>query len=261
MAAGIELVSGDAIIFMDSDLQLDPEELPKLAAQYEKGYDVVTGYRLQRKDSFLRTVPSKIANMIMRKASNTTLTDFGCTFKIFNGKLIKAFSFGPFLCFNPVTVISKAQHIKEIPVSHHARKHGQSGWTFTKLWEYQMTHIIALSERIFQYVGLLCLFGALLFGARVVLGYFFEGSLLSEVTPGLILNAIAISLLSIIAVLCLIGEFGIRTFFATQTRPGFIVRTRLNQSNPRKPAWTEAHRCPEAKDQNSHITGIQYSHS
>jgi glycosyltransferase involved in cell wall biosynthesis len=73
---------GRALVYIDSDLQLAPEELPRLVAEYDRGFDLVTGYRVNRKDSAFRILPSFLANMIMRRASRSKVRDFGCTFKI-----------------------------------------------------------------------------------------------------------------------------------------------------------------------------------
>lgn len=74
MTAGIANARGENFVFMDSDLQLNPEELPLLLAEFQKGVDIVSGYRKGRKDSVLRTIPSKIANMVIAKSRGTIST-------------------------------------------------------------------------------------------------------------------------------------------------------------------------------------------
>jgi glycosyltransferase involved in cell wall biosynthesis len=224
MTAGICYSRGDAIIFIDSDLQLAPEELPLLVAEYDKGYDLVSGYRKNRKDSLTRRLPSKVANMIMRKVSQTDLQDFGCTFKLYNAKVLREFEFGPFKLFNTASVISNIQRYKEVPVTHYTRKYDKSGWTFKKLWQFNMDNIVNFSQRPFQIMGVLCLFTSFLFIVRLGSELIFPFKLLSEVSNGLILNGIIISLLIVMAVLCIIGEFTIRSFLATQKYPYYIIR-------------------------------------
>ncbi|HEO69927.1 MAG TPA: glycosyltransferase, partial [Candidatus Hydrogenedentes bacterium] len=148
---------GKAFIIMDSDLQLAPEEIPLLVEEYEKGYDMVSGYRKNRHDSLLRIVPSKIANMIMRRASQSDFRDFGCTFKIYNAKLVRAFNYGPRHIFSNVDLIAQAGRRVEIPVTHYPRKYGKSGWTFRKLWQYNMDNVVKLSQRPFQILASVCL--------------------------------------------------------------------------------------------------------
>jgi hypothetical protein len=81
---------------MDSDLQLDPEDLPCLVAERDKGVDVVSGYRRDRQDSLFRTLPSRLANAAMRRVSKTNLRDFGCTFWIIDGRLVRGSKFDAF---------------------------------------------------------------------------------------------------------------------------------------------------------------------
>jgi len=229
VTAAIGEARGRVMLSMDSDLQLAPEDLPLLLQEYDKGYDVVSGYREHRKDSLFRTLPSLIANIIMRKASGTQLSDFGCTFKLYNAKLIRAFDFGPQTIFNPVTVIAKAQRCMEVPVSHAPRKHGKSGWTFKKLWNYQMDQIVVLTDKPFQYLALLAIVFAMLFLGRVLLDYITPFSILDRVTNGLLLNVLVIVFLVLLGGISLVGEFTIRSFILTRQAPKYIVREILKR--------------------------------
>lgn len=231
ITAGICHAGGRILLFMDSDLQLAPEELPLLVNEYNKGYDVVSGYRKHRRDSLFRILPSKTANVIMRKASNSKLSDFGCTFKLFNAELVRAFEFGSVRVFNPVSVIAKAGRCCEVPVTHFPRKYGKSGWTFRKLWQYNMEHLVNLSARPFQLLAVVSLVFALLFLVRVVLGPLMDFEFLKEVSNGLLLNAIVISALIVVGILCIIGEFAIRSFIASQKPPQYIVKEVVRRSS------------------------------
>ena len=225
---GMMLARGRGIVLMDSDLQLDPEELPKLVAEYDAGNDIVTGYRPQRHDSASRKLPSRIANAIMRRASQTRLRDFGCTYKIYDGALVRGFEFGPFKPWRPVPVIAAAGRIAEVPVTHHERRYGQSGWTFRKLFAYNMENMVNLSERVFQYVGGFCLALAMLFVLRIAVSFVADTSIL-DTTPGLILNVLIAGTLFTLAVLSAIGEFVVRNFIILQRKPAFVVREILRR--------------------------------
>lgn len=229
ITAAITAARGNAIVLMDSDLQLEPAELPRLVAEFDKGYDVVSGYRANRKDSFWRVIPSKLANMIMRRASQSTFRDFGCTFKIYNAKLVRGFEYGPFHVFSNVDLIAKAQRCLEVPVTHYPRKYGASGWTFHKLWTYNMDNVVKLSQRPFQWLAAACVATSLLFLVRILAGPFTAFRVLDQVTNGLILNALVIVLLILLAVLSLIGEFTIRCFLNLQKDPAYIVRETLER--------------------------------
>lgn len=220
---------GRALVYIDSDLQLAPEELPLLVAEYDRGFDMVTGYRKNRKDSLLRIVPSFLANIVMRRASHSKVRDFGCTFKIFNAVPVRAFQFGPNHATSFVEVISKIDRIAEVPVTHYPRRYGGSGWTFTKLMKYNTDNIVILSERPFQATALICLVVALLIVLRVLLYEFYPFIILKSVSNGLLLNAIFVALLITVALLSVVGEFAIRSFFAHRAIPMYIVREKLSR--------------------------------
>lgn len=222
---GLPEATGNALVLIDSDLQLDPEELTILVEKYREGFDLVSGVRKKRQDSLLRIIPSRIANSLMRKASKSQLTDFGCTFKIYNMKLVRGFDFDRFNPWRMLPVVSHASRIAEVGVTHHPRKYGKSGWTLQKLFAYNMETIVNLSERPFQYIAILFALLTLVLVARVIIGISFPGSILKATSNGLILNAVAISFLSTLAVLSLIGEFVIRIFSSSQKKPAYIIRT------------------------------------
>ena len=225
---GMMLARGRALVLIDSDLQLDPEDLPRLVAEYDAGADIVTGYRPERRDPLRRRLPSLLANAIMRHASHTRLRDFGCTFKIYDGALVRGFEFGPFKPWRPVPVIAAAGRIAEVPVTHHERRFGESGWTFRKLFAYNMENLVNLSERVFQYLGAICLVLALVFVVRIASAFVVDTTLV-EVTPGLVLNVVVVSLLVTTAILSALGEFVIRNFITLQRKPAFLVRTILRR--------------------------------
>jgi len=224
MAAGMAEARGRHFIFIDSDLQLDPEELPQLLAEFDKGADIVTGWRKERHDSFFRTIPSKLANAIMRKASRHNLRDFGCTFKIVHGDLIRAFNCGPFNILSLVDVIARAQRIAEVPVTHHARKYGKSGYTFRKLFLSNMDNVVRLSEEPFQILGVVCLALGALFCLRIMVEMLSPFSIIGNITNGLILNILVVAFLVTLAALAAIGEYVIRSFVHLQRTPHYIIR-------------------------------------
>ncbi|MBV9217064.1 MAG: glycosyltransferase, partial [Acidobacteria bacterium] len=113
ITAALVQARGSAFVLMDSDLQLLPEELPLLIEQYDQGYDLVTGYRVNRKDPLFRIIPWRLANMIMRRASRSSIREFGCTFKIYNADFLRAFEYGPRRLFSNVELISRIDRISE----------------------------------------------------------------------------------------------------------------------------------------------------
>ena len=137
------------------------------------------------------------------------------------------FEYGPHEKFNQVDVIAQAQRIAEVPISHHPRKYGRSGWTFARLFAFNMDNLVKLSEKPFQILGGVSLLVSILLFVRILVGFFVSYSLVDDVSNALILYGVIISLLLIVTVLSIIGEFVIRIFLKMQNRPLYIVRERV----------------------------------
>jgi len=222
ISAGIQEVRGRHFVFMDSDLQLDPEDLPLLVAAFRKGNDVVNGIRRERRDPLRRRVPSFFANVILRGVAGVPFTDFGCSFQVMRGELVRAHGFGPYKPFNNVLVTRSAGRFAQIPVSHHERPYGESGWTTLALWRYLMDNVVLYSQGLFQFFS----FVAVLVAALTLVRIFLPGSVLGDVTNGLILNALLLASASILAVVAFVGEYVLRTFSVHARAPFYIVRER-----------------------------------
>ena len=142
IAAGIDHASGEILIPMDGDLQHAPEDIPAFLAKIDEGYDIVSGWRKKRVDGlFLRRIPSKIANRLMRALSGIDLHDFGTTFKAYRRDVIEHVRlYGQFHRFIPVLcrAVMKVK-ITEIPIQNIVRPVGKSnyglGRTFTVLFD------------------------------------------------------------------------------------------------------------------------------
>jgi glycosyltransferase involved in cell wall biosynthesis len=231
MTAGLNEASGERIVFIDSDLQLSPEELPQLLSVFDQGYDLVTGYRKDRQDSLSRKLPSLLANVILRRLSRSKLRDFGCTFKVFNGDILRAFHYGPNKHFHYADVIARISRYTEVPVSHAPRRYGKSGWTFGRLYRLNMDNIVAMSDRPFQLVATICLIVAVLFILRVAVSSFSTFQVFPDITHGLLLNVIVIAFLIETALICAVGEFAIRSFTFSRRLPIYVVRERWKRRN------------------------------
>ena len=128
LSAGFDNAQGDIIIAMDGDLQNDPSDIPKLLNGIEEGYDIVSGWRVNRKDKvFLRKLPSKIANWLISKITGVHLHDYGCTLKAYRADVIKSIRlYGEMHRFIPALASWNGAKILEVPVNHNARKFGKS---------------------------------------------------------------------------------------------------------------------------------------
>ncbi len=128
MYAGFQHATGEVTITLDADLQNDPEDIPTLLQKLEEGYDIVSGWRKDRKDPFLsRRLPSMIANWIISKVTGVELHDYGCTLKAYRADIVKRLElYGDMHRFLPALTKRLGAKITEIPVRHHPRLYGKS---------------------------------------------------------------------------------------------------------------------------------------
>lgn len=126
--AGIDYAKGDYIITMDGDLQNDPSDIPMMLDLMQKeDWDVVTGIRQKRKDSFIRTFPSKVANYIIKKTTKLNIKDHGCALKVFTKETAKELNlYGELHRFITLVAHQNGARITEVKVKHHSRKFGES---------------------------------------------------------------------------------------------------------------------------------------
>ena len=134
-AAGLKAARGDVVITIDADLQNDPKDIPMLLG-YLGDYDMVTGWRQKRDDSWVKRVTSKIANRIRNTLSGETIRDSGCTYRAYkrecleNIKLYKGMH-----RFMPTLVKTEGFRVIEVPIAHHPRQFGVSKYTtWNRMW-------------------------------------------------------------------------------------------------------------------------------
>lgn len=134
MSAGFNYARGEIVIAMDADLQNDPADIPKLIAKIEEGYDVVTGWRYDRKDTFInRRLPSIIANKLISKTTGVRLHDYGCTLKAFRRDVIKELHlYGEMHRFIPAIASGIGIKFTEVKVNHRARRFGTTKYGITR---------------------------------------------------------------------------------------------------------------------------------
>ncbi|MBT3712484.1 MAG: glycosyltransferase family 2 protein, partial [Anaerolineae bacterium] len=128
MAAGIDHASGEIIVLLDADLQNDPADIPMMLEKLDEGYDVVSGWRVKRKDTFItRTLPSRMANGLISRVTGVELHDYGCTLKVYRREVLTGFKlYGEMHRFIPVFAHSVGAKIIEVPVNHHPRRFGET---------------------------------------------------------------------------------------------------------------------------------------
>lgn len=128
IAAGIDHALGEVIVLIDADLQNDPADIPMLLDNIRQGYDVVSGWRVDRQDKMLtRRLPSQMANWLISKVTRVQLHDYGCTLKAYRREVLTGFRlYGEMHRFIPVYPRMVGAKITEVPVRHHARRYGKT---------------------------------------------------------------------------------------------------------------------------------------
>ncbi len=172
LAAGIDHASGGYVITMDGDLQNDPSDIPQMLSHMVSGeYDVVTGIRQKRKDSFVKTIPSKIANFLVRRVTKLDIKDNGCALKIFSKDIAKELNlYGEMHRFINLLAYLEGAQIKQVPVKHHARHAGVSKYGLERVFKVVADMMLLLFIRKYfqRPIHLFGIFGFLL----ILLGIF-----------------------------------------------------------------------------------------
>jgi glycosyltransferase involved in cell wall biosynthesis len=162
MAAGIDLARGDIIVTMDGDLQNDPRDIPEFVAKMKEGYDIVVGWRFNRKDKLVsRKIPSKIANWLIGKVTGVPIKDNGCSLKAYRADVIKRVPlYNEMHRFIPAMTSITGARIAEIKVRHHARQFGESKYGLSRIYKVlldllSVKTIVGFSQRPLLWFGLL----------------------------------------------------------------------------------------------------------
>lgn len=136
MVAGFEQAKGEIIITLDGDLQNDPSDIPALVQKLEEGYDIVSGWRKNRRDHFSRVLPSRVANAIISYTTGVHLHDYGCSLKAYRAHCVKSLhAYGEMHRFFPALASMTGARITEIPVNHYPRQFGTSKYGFDRIFK------------------------------------------------------------------------------------------------------------------------------
>ncbi|MEM9836987.1 MAG: glycosyltransferase family 2 protein, partial [Bacteroidota bacterium] len=169
LMAGIDLAQGQFIATMDGDLQNDPSDVPQMLQLADEGnWDLVVGERVNRKDNaFLRKIPSRIANYIIRQSSGVHLRDYGCALKVFRSEIAKDLGiYGELHRFITVLAALEGAKITQVPVKHHARQFGQSKYGLGRTFKVvsDLLLMLFLKKYMAKPMHLFSQFGLALFG-------------------------------------------------------------------------------------------------
>ena len=236
MMAGFDYASGHTIIPMDGDGQNDPEDIPRMLAKLDEGYEVCSGWRKDRQDNALqRNFPSILANKLISAVSGVALHDFGCSLKAYRAEVIKGVKlYGEMHRFLPIYAKWHGARITEIPVNHYARMTGKSKYGLERVLKVLMDLMTVkfLDKYMLKPMYLFGFWGMIFFLASFVFviwtfymrtqGYFFTA------TP-LPMMAVFSFMTGMICVLMgLLAEMITRTFHESQDKSIYLVRSTRN---------------------------------
>ena len=237
MMAGLDYSDGDVIVPIDADLQNDPKDIPRLLQKLHEGYDLVSGWRKDRKDSKLsRNFPSWVANRLISKISGVRLHDYGCTLKAYRRSIIEDVRlYGEMHRFLPIYASWAGAKTAELEVNHNARAKGESKYGLERVFKVPLDLIVVkfLSDYsqkpiyVFGGFGLFSHFLALItFAGMVYLKFWGGKSFIETPLPMVVVLFVLMGFISML--LGLIAELVVRIYHESQDKSTYIIRSTIN---------------------------------
>jgi glycosyltransferase involved in cell wall biosynthesis len=240
LSAGIDHARGRILVPMDADLQNDPVDIGRLLDKLEEGYDVVSGWRRERKDRWLtRRLPSAIANRLISRVSRVPLHDFGCTLKAYRRHVLEDVKlYGEMHRLIPIYASWAGARVAELPVTHHSRISGKSNYGLTRAVKvvFDLLTIKFLSSYLtkplylFGTAGLVCLAVSVASMLLALYYRFFRGVHLNRM-PAATLAMILFAMGFQFILMGLLAEMVVRTYHESQNKPTYSVRERINMDD------------------------------
>ena len=228
--AGMERARGDMVITIDADLQNPPEEIPRLAAKIDEGYEVVGTYRKERKDSIFRTLPSYIVNKITARLVGVKLRDWGCMLRAYARDIVDSMNMcGESASFIPALAATFARKVVEIEVRHEERKKGTTKYSLFRLLHLNFDLMTGFSLFPIQVIGVLGVMIALVglaFALFLIIRRLVVGPEVEGVFTLFAINFVFMGVM--IFALGVIGEYIGRIYQQVRGRPRFIIKKELS---------------------------------
>ena len=235
MSAGIDAAVGDILIPMDADLQNDPKDIARLLDKLNEGYDVVSGWRKNRKDKLvMRKIPSWIANSIISKIGGVPLHDYGCSLKAYRRDVIQDVKlYGEMHRFIPIYASWAGARVTEIPVDHHARTMGKSKYGISRTLKvvFDLITIKFMASYQTKPIYVFGAFGMIAFLLSIIAGIWavflkiFEGTSFI-LTPLPVITVVMLAISVQFFLMGLLAELLVRTYHESQDKRIYAVRER-----------------------------------
>jgi len=175
LAVGFREAAGAAVVTMDADLQDDPTEIPRMLEVLDGGFDLVSGWKKERKDPLSKRLPSKVFNGVTRAVSGLSLHDMNCGLKAYRSDVVKTIRiYGELHRYTPVLAHWAGFRVTEIPVKHHARKFGRTKYGLERFMRgsFDLITVLFLRRYVTRPLHLFGAVGAVLFGGGFVIGIY-----------------------------------------------------------------------------------------
>lgn len=232
MMAAIDCARGEVLVPIDADLQNDPADIPMLVDKLDEGYDVVSGWRKDRKDSAIRrNLVSRIANLVISWVSGVTLHDYGCTLKAYRSDVMRGVRlYGEMHRLIPIYAKWMGARVTEMPVRHHERKFGRSKYGLDRIVKVILDLLVVqflqryLTKPIYVFggAGLLALFVSLvLFSLMLYLKIFKSVAMILTPLPLLVALTMLVGVMSIL--MGLLAEIVVRIYFESQEKTSYMI--------------------------------------
>lgn len=241
IVAGIDHSQGDVVIFMDADLQNDPADIPMMLDKINQGYDVVSGWRVNRQDKFLtRILPSKIANWLISTVTGVRLHDYGCTLTAYRKEVLSGFQlYGEMHRFIPAYAFSVGARIVEVPVQHHPRRFGKTKYGLGRSLKvildlFTVKFLMSFANKptyLFGGAGIgLIAISVFTLIALIIRRIWYDEHLIRS---PLLLLCVMLFILGVQSILMgFLAELLIRTYYESQHKPIYTIRKVINEKKP-----------------------------
>jgi undecaprenyl-phosphate 4-deoxy-4-formamido-L-arabinose transferase len=226
--AGFEAARGEIIVTLDADLQNPPEEIGKLVAKMEEGFDVVGSVRIKRQDPFFRRLASRLVNRVTSMATGVDLSDYGCMLRAYRQGVVKTLCQSKEIStFIPVLADMFAGRVTEVPVSHAERLKGQSKYSLWKLVRLQfdlMTSFSLWPLRSTMLMGVLMAVASMIVALVLIVGRLIEGSHWAVSGVFTLFAVLFFFVGAMFFALGLLGEYVGRIYMEVRHRPRYVIR-------------------------------------
>jgi undecaprenyl-phosphate 4-deoxy-4-formamido-L-arabinose transferase len=228
--SGFSVVTGQIVVTIDADLQNPPEEIPGLVRAMEEGnFEVVGTVRQMRKDSVLRTCPSRLVNAMTRKITGVTMSDWGCMLRAYRREVVdRMVESQEYSTFIPALATLYAKRMTEIPVAHAERHGGVSNYSFLKLINLQFDLLTSFSEfplRVLLYTGILLAFGGCAMGALLAVARFVYGAEWAGQGVFTLFAVLFFFIGGLFFALGIMGQYLGRIYHEVRKRPRYTIRS------------------------------------